>query len=214
MDVISYKPYLFIVSLYSCYHNALNFFIQQCHEITLNYYILRNEEIDLKSIEKESQAGQKPRFDLGLLCQRLGANFEVPKCFSISLQDKLRSKIAGAPEIWAWARVLASQLGPDDLIFCNAEDLGIPLATLCGAKQDRPKIAVLFHNIVRPRGRVALKLFRLVERIDLFIVHSRPQLNFLRSYLNVPDSRVLFLWYSIDGNFLRQASPHLPKNDL
>ena len=173
----------------------------------MNYHIALKRAIDLKSIEKESQAGQKTRFDIGMLGQRLGATFDAPKSHPVLPQDKLRSKIAVDPELWAFARFLASQLGRDDLIFCPGEDIGIPVATLCGAKQDRPKIAAFFHNIDRPRGRIALKLFRLAERIDLFIVNCRSELNFLRRYLNLPDSRVRFIWHPIDCNFFTPGSP-------
>ncbi|MBE9166914.1 glycosyltransferase family 4 protein [Pleurocapsales cyanobacterium LEGE 06147] len=173
----------------------------------MRYHIPLKKLIDLESISRETQIHQRPRFDIEMLRQRLGATFKMPESYPVSSLDKLRSKIAGDPKSWSFASVLASQLGRDDLIFCTGEDIGIPVATLCGAKQDRPKIAVFFHNIDRPRGRVALKLFHLAERIDLFIVNSRPQLNFLRRYLNLPDSRVLFFWHPIDCNFFSPGSP-------
>lgn len=167
----------------------------------MRHHIALKKVIDLKFIEKESQAGQKPRYDIGVLGQRLGATFDMSKSHPVSIQDKLRSKIAGASETWAFAGALADRVSQDDLIFCPSEDIGIPVATLCGAKQDRPKIAVFLHNIHRPRGRIALKLFRLAERVDLFIVNSRSMLNFLRHYSNIPDSRVHFIWHPIDCNF-------------
>ncbi len=173
----------------------------------MKYHIALKKAIDLQSIEKETQAGKIPRFDIGMLGQRLGATFNTPKSYPVLPQDKLRSKIEGDPESWAFARVLAAQLGRGDFIFCPGEDIGIPVATLCGAKQDRPKIAVFFHNIDRPRGRIALKLFRLAERIDLFIVNCSSQLNFLRRYLNLPDSRVRLIWQPIDCNFFTPGSP-------
>ena len=173
----------------------------------MKYHISLKAATDLQSIEQETQASKIPQFDIGMLGQRLGATFDAPKSNPVLPQDKLRSKIAGDPEIWAFARVLASQLGQDDLIFCPGEDIGIPVATLCGDKQERPKIAVFFHNIDRPRGRIALKLFRLAERIDLFIVNCSSQLNFLRRYLNLPDSRIRLIWQPIDCNFFTPGFP-------
>jgi glycosyltransferase involved in cell wall biosynthesis len=69
---------------------------------------------------------------------------------------------------------------------------------------------VFFHNIERPRGYLALKLFRLAERIDLFIVCARPQADFLRRYLNLPEHRVLFVWDQTDLKFFTPgaASPN------
>ena len=173
----------------------------------MKHHIVFNKAKDLNSLEKESQASQEPRFDLAVLGHRLGASFDMPKSPSVILQDKLRSKIICDPQSWAFARTLVDRVSQDDVVFCPGEDIGIPVATLCGAKQERPKIAVLFHNINRLRGRVALKFFRLAERIDLFIVHSRSELNFLRHHLNLPDSQVRFLKYSIDGNFFTPGTP-------
>lgn len=173
----------------------------------MRYHIPIKNLVDLERINRKTQINQGPRFDIRMLGERLGATFNKPEPYPILPQDKLRSKITGDPESWAFARVLASQLGRDDVIFCTGEDIGIPVATLCGVKQDRPKIAVLFHNIDRFRGRAALKLFNLAERIDLFIVVSRPQLNFLRHYLNLPDSRVRFIWDSTDCNFFTPGFP-------
>ena len=66
---------------------------------------------------------------------------------------------------------------------------------------NRPKIVVHFHNIDRPRGRLALKLFGLADKIDLFMACASPQTNFLRSYLGIPESRILVLLEQTDTQF-------------
>jgi glycosyltransferase involved in cell wall biosynthesis len=141
--------------------------------------------------------------------QRLGAVIHKPGDRPVSFLDKMGAKIAGRPEHWALARALSKQLTSDDLIFCTGEDVGIPVAILCGAKPNRPKIVVFFHNIDRPRGRLALKLFRLAERIDLCIVCARPQADFLQNYLRLPESRVCMLPDQTDVTFFTPgpASP-------
>lgn len=163
-------------------------------------HIALNRPIDLERIAQEALTYQCPRFATGMLGQRLGATIHKPELYSVSPLDKIYSKIAGQPQQWALGRVLADQLDRNDLIFCPGEDIGIAVATVCGAKH-RPKVAVFFHNIDRPRGRVALKLFRLAERIDLFIVCAHPQADFLRRYLNLPEHRVLFVWDQTDLKF-------------
>jgi glycosyltransferase involved in cell wall biosynthesis len=173
----------------------------------LRYHIPLKNLVELERINRETAINQRPRFDIEMLGQRLGATFDQSQFYSVLLLDKLRSKIVGYPESWALARVLASQLGREDVIFCTGEDQGIPIATLCGTKQEQPKIAVHFHNINRPRGRMALKLFRVAERINLFITHSQAQLNFLRCYLNLPEDRVRFFWHPIDYNFFTPGLP-------
>jgi len=87
------------------------------------------------------------------------------------------------------------------VIFCTGEDIGIPVAAVCGESSQRPKIVVYFHNIDRLRGRVALKLFGLADKIDLFMACASPQTNFLRSYLGIPESRILVLLEQTDIQF-------------
>ncbi|MEP6516033.1 hypothetical protein NDI35_07705 [Microcoleus vaginatus FACHB-2002] len=96
---------------------------------------------------------------------------------------------------------MSKQVSSDDVIFCTGED-GIPVVAVCGQLPDRPKIVVHFHNIDLPRGRLALKRFGLADKIDVFMVNARPQTNFLRSYLAIPESRILVLLEHTDTQFL------------
>ncbi|MGE5658581.1 MAG: glycosyltransferase family 4 protein [Actinomycetota bacterium] len=167
----------------------------------MKYHLALGRAIDLEGINREAQAGKCPRHIMRAVSQKLGATIHTPEGYAASFTDKIRSKIASTPEHWALARVLSAQLNSNDLIFCTGEDIGIPIATLCGAKRDRPKIAVFFHNINRPRGRLALKLFGLSDRIDLFITCASPQADFLRHSLNLPESRVWVLLDQTDTKF-------------
>lgn len=167
----------------------------------LKYHLLLSRPIDLKGVARDVQAGKCPRHMMWELSQRLGAAIHTPGAEPVLPQDKIRAKIAGRPEHWALARALSQQLKRDDVIFCTGEDIGIPVATLCGGKQDRPKIAVHFHNIDRPRGRAALKLFDLANSIDLFIVCASPQADFLRRYLRLPEERICIVADQTDTAF-------------
>jgi hypothetical protein len=104
---------------------------------------------------------------------------------------------------------LSEQLSSGDVIFCTSEGIGIPVAAVCGESSvkrsypvgNRPKIVVYFHDITRLRYRVLLKLFGLADKIDLFMVNARPQTDFLRSYLAIPESRILVLLEQTDTQF-------------
>ncbi|NMG09603.1 glycosyltransferase family 4 protein [Brasilonema sp. UFV-L1] len=165
------------------------------------YHIVLHHSIDLEKITQEAENNKRPGHVMWRLKQRLNASIHTPEGYQGSFVDKLLSKIAGSPEHWAMARALSSRLESDDIVFCNSESGGIQLATLCGLKRNRPKIAVFFHNIDRPRGRLALKLFNLANKIDLFLACSKHQVTFLRDYLNLPASRVQFVWEQTDLKF-------------
>ena len=118
-------------------------------------------------------------------------------------------KIYSQPEHWTAARKLSEQISSGDVIFCTGEDIGIPVAGVCGELSvkpsypvgNRPKIVVYFHNIDRLRHRVLLKLFGLADKIDVFTVNARPQSDFIRSYLAIPESRILVLLEQTDTQF-------------
>jgi len=176
----------------------------------VKYHLALGRSIDLEGIDREAQARKCPRHVMWQLSQQLGgAVIHRPEAQPILLIDAMRAKIIGRPEHWALARTLSSQLSSEDLIFCTCEDVGLPLATLCAAKRERPKIVVFVHNLDRPRGRLALKLFPVANQIDLFVTNARTQVNFLRRYLQLPQDRIYMLPEQTDTTFFTPgpASP-------
>ena len=172
----------------------------------MKYHFALGRKIDLDGIDRDAQLGKCPRHVLRAMRDRLNATVHVPDGEPISWSDKLRSKISSKPEHWALARKLSEQVSSDDVIFCTGEDIGIPVAAVCGALKERPKIVVYFHNIDRPRGRVASKLFSLANRIDLFVTNARCQYNFLRDYLGVPENSLYMLPEQTDTKFFTPGS--------
>ena len=71
----------------------------------------------------------------------------------------------------------------------------------------RPKIVVHVHNLARPRGRAALKLFGLTDKVDVFTGGSAYQVDFLRSYLKLADDRVILLDEHTDTEFFTPGPP-------
>jgi glycosyltransferase involved in cell wall biosynthesis len=151
----------------------------------------------------QAQQQQAPREDLWILGEKLEATFQVPDFDSSSLSDRVFAQLTENPYFWKFARRLASELGEDDLIFCQGENIGIPMAALCCDRPNRPKIAAHFHNMDRPRLKLALKLFRSVKFIDFIIVHCLSQYNFLRKYLNLSESQIRFWWYPVDCDYFK-----------
>ena len=66
------------------------------------------------------------------------------------------------------------------------------------------------HNLNRLRGRLALKLFEIAKRVDLFIAANQEQADFLRDYLDLPDRVCLFPYQPTDISFFTPsfASSH------
>lgn len=156
----------------------------------MTYHIPLDMTSDLEQLATEAKAGKRPSQFMWKLGQHLGAKIHQPDLSSILPIDKIRAKIIGTPANWALARQLSSQIQPGDVIFCNKEQIGIPIAALCSSSHLRPKIVVFSYKINRPRGYLALKLFKAAEKIDLFLTYTPSETKFLRQYLGLPENRV------------------------
>ncbi|MEM6754905.1 MAG: glycosyltransferase family 4 protein [Cyanobacteria bacterium P01_C01_bin.38] len=156
----------------------------------MNYHIALNTTQDIETIASQVKLGKHPAHVMWEMSQILKAKIHQPINLEILPEDRKLAKVIGFPEHWALARQLSEQLNDEDVIYCDGEHLGIPIATLCHKKQKRPKIAVLFHNINRPKGFLALNLFKVKNSIDLFVTGTISQTKFLRNYLNLPEHRI------------------------
>lgn len=156
----------------------------------MTYHIPLDLTSDLEELAREAKAGKRPSQFMWQLGQHLGAKFHQPDLSQILPIDKNLATIIGSPSTWALARQLSSHIQPDDVIFCNKEQIGIPVTALCSSSHLRPKIVVFSYKINRPRGYLALKLFKAAEKIDLFLTYTPSETKFLRQYLGLPENRV------------------------
>ena len=170
-------------------------------EVNLNYYIVLTKIHAQRIREERSPQSTLPKSDLVLLAESLGASFIEQDDYPLKPIDRIRAQLSSIPENWAFARAIASQLKPDDVVFCPGEEIGIPLVSVCGAKQERPKIVVWFHRITGLRSRIALKLFRIGQLVDLAVVSNRPNQIFLQNYLNLTKEKILFWWHTINVDY-------------
>ncbi|MHC2018723.1 glycosyltransferase family 4 protein [Methylobacterium sp. CM6247] len=104
------------------------------------------------------------------------------------------------PLWWALARRLRREAKPGDVVFCTGEDVGVPVAALCGAMHD-VRIAMMVHYVDRPKGRLAFWLFGLKKKVWLFFAVSKPQARFLTQFVDNCNGRVRFIRDQTDTNF-------------
>lgn len=156
----------------------------------MRYHIAFHSDCDLQEVTQQALAGKCPAHTIWDISQVLSAKIHYPGSVPILYIDKILSKIIGNPNNWALARQLSTQVNEQDVIFCNGEQVGIPIATYCSSLAKPPKIFVLVNNLNRPRGRLALKLLRLfniISKIDRFLTYTSSQAKFLQDYLQLPE---------------------------
>jgi glycosyltransferase involved in cell wall biosynthesis len=168
----------------------------------VKYHIVFSRAFDLESINLNAQVGKCPCHVMWEASKILKAQIHQPEKDSLFLLDRFRASIIGNRQHWELARAISQKITEDSVIFCTGEDIGIPVASIFGANKKRPKIVVFIHNINRLRGRFALKLFEVKDKIDLFMTYTSASANFLRDYLNLPESKVkLFVEQPTDISF-------------
>ncbi|OQW67994.1 MAG: glycosyl transferase group 1 [Proteobacteria bacterium ST_bin12] len=167
----------------------------------MSFHIALSRDINFDQFEHDASLGLCPRHIMVSIKKRLNARVHSPIKQKISLADKLLSKLSSRPEHWAIARKIAQEVGENDVIFCTGEDIGVPVAVMCARMSSRAKVVVYFHNIDRIKGKLTLMLFGLAKKIDIFMACSSYQTDFLKRYLNLPESKVFLLLDQTDTQF-------------
>lgn len=167
----------------------------------MTFHIVLPRAMQLGAAADQAARGECPRHSMGLLADALGARVHEPDDSRAGTADRLRAKLAPTESFWALARRLKASTGPNDVVFFSSEGVGLQFAAVCDDPVTRPKIVIFAHNLDRPRGRAALKLWGLRERVALFMACSQHQVTFLREYLELPAERVRFVWDHTDNRF-------------
>jgi len=179
----------------------------------MSYHLALGSSLDLDKITVEAQLGHRPRHVMWDIRRELDAIVHMPHADAVLPIDRLRANLISRPEHWALARQLSERLGKDDVVYCNGEDIGVPVATLCKAKPNPPKVISFFHTANRPRVRMMLKVFRLQDQIDVFVSNTKPQFDQLKRTLNtIDESRLFYLSEQIDTKFFCPGPPSRDKS--
>lgn len=173
----------------------------------MRYHVVLSGFIDFDSITEDARRGLRPRHAMKQLADRLSASIHSPGGQSASFSDKVLSKLIGTPQLWAYARELSSKLSADDVVYCPDEQVGLPLAALCSRKPDRPKIAVMIHNVDRPRAGLALRIGAGFRSADVFMAVSQRQIDFLRGPIRIDKHRTVFVNDQTDLTFFKPGPP-------
>ena len=172
----------------------------------MKYYIVLTK-LQAQRLEDESHRTKDlPRFDLNVLAQSLNATFITPESYPVKFIDRIFASLSGTAEDWAYARTIASQFTSDDIIFCPGEKMGIPLVGVCSGKPNAPKIVVWFHRITGLKSRIALKLLNIGHYVDLAIVSSSSNKEFLQNHLNLATEKILLWWCPLDVDYFASKS--------
>jgi glycosyltransferase involved in cell wall biosynthesis len=166
----------------------------------MTFHIVLSRPTDLAAVTAGARAGDNPRHSMAELATRLGATVHDGSGLEPSRADRLIGTVTRTrPLWWAIARRLRQALAPGDVVFCTGEDIGIPVARLCGGN-GRARVAIAVHAADSLKKKVALRAFGIRERAALFFAVSRPQARSLARSMG-DDGRVRFIFDQTDTSF-------------
>jgi hypothetical protein len=170
----------------------------------MTYHIVFNRPVGLAAVRAGAADGLNPRHSMVLLADRLNAIVHDGSDVQPTAADKLIARATRTqPLWWAIARKLRRDVKAGDVIYCTGEDVGVPVAALCGR---RVPVAMMAHYVDRVRGRIALSAFGMKRRGTLFLTVAQPQAEFLRRFLALPETRARFVWDQTDTTFFSPGS--------
>lgn len=170
------------------------------------YHIVLNRPVDLGAVSQSARAGLNPRHSMAELQRELDATVHDGSNVTPDWLDKAIGKLTRmSPLWWAIARKLRREIRPGDAIFCTGEDIGLPVAALCGGAPD-VHVTVMTHYVDRKKKRLALRLLGSRKRVAVFFAVSKPQASFLSEYLHLGENRVRFIWDQTDTHFFTPGS--------
>jgi glycosyltransferase involved in cell wall biosynthesis len=175
------------------------------------YHVALGYSIDLAKNQQEAELGKCPHHAMWDLSQRLNAKVHGPDSAPILAIDRFRALFFGDPQIWAMARTLATHLTSEDVVYCTGENVGVPIAALCGGRANSPKIVVFIHEINRLRTFLGAKFLGLADRVNLFITNCDHQVNFLQEAIGSAPDQVFLLLEQTDTQFFSPGVP-MPKS--
>jgi glycosyltransferase involved in cell wall biosynthesis len=176
--------------------------------------IVTSKWLDVDKLLKEIAAGERPRHVLLDLAKKVSARIDMPDdTLHPTIGDRYHGRLFSTPSLWALARKIVTESGPDDTLFCTGEDIGIPLAFYCRSKPNPPCLVVTVHNLDRPRGRFALRWFRAAHAVDLWITPAQTQADFLIHHAGIPAKRVRVIPEQTDTSFYHSSETTVPAHE-
>lgn len=153
-------------------------------------------------------AGEEPQRDYYRLQTALGADLLFPEDARRTRIGRFLSRRAGARIALAWSAF--TRRHDYDVIYTDAENVGLPLALLLKFSGTRPRWlrhVMLTHYLSTGVKRLFFRLGA-GSRVDALIVHSSAQRELAVKALGVPRERMALLPYFADDRFWRPASSY------
>ena len=177
----------------------------------MGFHIVTSIRFDFDMFVKRANQDKGPRHNIYLISEFLHAKIHQPNNQSSNFINKALSLLAAQPEHWELASQLSEELTDDDVVYCVAEDIGLPLAILCKFKSKKPRLVMGVMAPSRKRTQYLIKSLGLGNIIQVFAVNAKNKADYLQTLLNLPQERVILIPEKTDEAFFNPAKGNIPK---
>lgn len=175
----------------------------------MGFHLATSTIFDFDHFVRRAESDAGPRHTVYQVAEQLGAKIHQPHQEKATFVDRFLSKIIGEPKHWALARQLITRLDQDDVVYCSDSDIGFPLAILAKWKRRPPKLVVHTMAPKQPRFQLAVKLFNLDKKIQLFTVTDQEKADFIRRL--IPGAQVFLVPEQTDARFFTPGNGKISK---
>lgn len=176
------------------------------------FHIVLNRPSSLEQIHTEALEGLRPRHSMVELSQVLDAKIHDGTNIALTAMDRALGKVTRMnPLWWAIARSVRSEISVGDVIFCTGEDIGAPVALLCGAKAS---VAMTVHSADSLKKRIAFKLLRVNKKSAKFFAVADSQIKALHDMHGIHTKKTTFLWDQTDTRYFSPGAGRVSARPL
>jgi glycosyltransferase involved in cell wall biosynthesis len=150
---------------------------------------------------QEKEEGYYPRPDFLSLIELLNADYldwnDIDKNFIARLIKRYVSKEFAL----AWVAFLKAR--KYDVLYCDGEPIGIPLATFLKYSFSRKKVNMIGHILSPDKKAIFFRRLFIASHIGVIFLHSSYQYLYAINRLRIPAEKLELLPYQVDQDFWR-----------
>src|SRR5579859_2488768 len=139
---------------------------------------------------------RSPRKDYVELARATGARILYREAVARRPVTRVVARLGGLPV--AQALLAWLERATYDVVFTDAENIGLPLALLFKATGVRRQHVMIGHLLTTGWKRLCLRLFRADSHVDVILCHASLQRWLIERHLGVPRERLVLLPYQVD----------------
>lgn len=168
-----------------------------------------------EDLDEQVAAGVRPRADYRVLAARLQADvIDVPAALAgTGRTGRLLLRFAGVGPLLGWYSF--RHKNRYDVLLTDGEQVGLPYALLTSVfGRGRARHVMIVHVLSAPKKVRLVRVARLANRVDRYLVYCTRQRELLSEGLGVSDDRIVLIPFMVDTDFFTPEQVTAPRRRM